>query len=401
VAIYDFACVGLYDSTSLAQGVFWQRIQIATISPISICIIWFVATIVEQTGNRIIKFLKLWFLLLFVLILIRVPGFTLALSTPAIKNIVWYQSTLVTYYESEIGIGGAVVVLSAIATYIYLFYLLYCHRRKTRSKYLTIVLVSQLVYCAGVVNDSLVASRVYQFVYVSEYAFFIIVMAMAYVLINQFIDLHATIENTNINLEKKVSERTSEIQGLNDKLRHLAELDGLTGTYNRRFFDEYIDIELKRAGNQRDYRRSKTSPVGLEMNFGLAMIDIDDFKHINDTYGHTAGDHVLQELVEVIREHMFTRDILCRYGGEEFAVILTKTDREGILPAIEKIRQGVDEHSFCFDPELPLQHVTISIGAASFDEVLSKNPLAIIKLADTRLYDAKTTGKNRVVCCGG
>jgi diguanylate cyclase (GGDEF)-like protein len=132
------------------------------------------------------------------------------------------------------------------------------------------------------------------------------------------------------------------------------------------------------------------------MNFGLAFIDIDGFKLINDTYGHPVGDYVLKQVIGIIEGHIFTRDVLCRYGGDEFALLLTKTSRDGILQAAEKIRKEIDEFEFVFD-KTQRQHVTVSIGLVNFDEVLDQDNEGILKLADDRLLKAKNCGKNTIV----
>lgn len=136
------------------------------------------------------------------------------------------------------------------------------------------------------------------------------------------------------------------------------------------------------------------------MNFGLAILDVDDFKRVNDVHGHQAGDRVLVEMVELIRRQIFTRDVLCRYGGEEFALILTKTSMEGVLLAVEKIRKEVDEHPFAVTGEAGPLRFTVSIGVASFVEAPEGRMEGLIGIADRRLLAAKASGKNRIVATG-
>jgi diguanylate cyclase (GGDEF)-like protein len=199
----------------------------------------------------------------------------------------------------------------------------------------------------------------------------------------------ATLESKN----RELDELNLELEHLNLKLRELADKDGLTGAYNRRFFNEYYEMEIARGTNQIRYKQNERS----QMNFGIAILDIDDFKKVNDTYGHITGDHVLKELVEVIKAITFSRDFICRYGGEEFAIIFTKTTKEGAIEATEKIRKAVAEHPFYFNEDNPNGHVTISIGLAVFDENYEKSRVNLLEVADERLYQAKHTGKNRVV----
>ncbi len=154
---------------------------------------------------------------------------------------------------------------------------------------------------------------------------------------------------------------------------------------------------MKRAKNYLEHRAWLVPVEENAMNFGMAFIDVDQFKQINDTYGHLAGDNVLKQVIDMIENHIFTRDVLCRYGGDEFALLLTKTSSGGILQAAEKIRKEIDEHEFVFDKTHTRQHVTVSIGLVNFEEALEEEHNGILKLADDRLLRAKNTGKNRIV----
>ncbi len=179
---------------------------------------------------------------------------------------------------------------------------------------------------------------------------------------------------------------------LNEKLKKSSEIDALTQTYNRRFLNEYLEIEVKRQLGQIKYKLN----LGDIHDFSIALIDIDDFKHINDTYGHLAGDTVLQEIASIIKESLFSRDLLCRYGGEEFIILFTKTRKKDAIYAAEKIRNLISEHEFTLKDTIT-KKVSISVGLASFDEVPNSSANEIINLADERLYRAKHNGKNMVV----
>jgi diguanylate cyclase (GGDEF)-like protein len=215
-------------------------------------------------------------------------------------------------------------------------------------------------------------------------------------LLDRFVNLHRAYEELNGSLEEKVTERTREIEELNESLKHIADHDDLTGAYNRRFFNEYFEFELKRVKNYLDYK-ARLPYQENEMNFGLAILDVDHFKEINDTYGHLVGDSVLKQIIAIIQENIFTRDVLCRYGGDEFALLLTKTSSEGIHQALEKIKKEVEEHAFVIDPEHPGRQITISAGLVNFSEVRDRDGLEALKLADDRLLRAKTSGRNRII----
>jgi diguanylate cyclase (GGDEF)-like protein len=251
----------------------------------------------------------------------------------------------VTYCEGEIGAFFSAAIGSAILAYLYLLVLLSRHYAQVRDRRSLVIIGGLLVYFAGVVNDTAVAARVYSFIYVSEYAFMVVILAMSSVLLKELVNLYQAVEEANTDLERKVRERTQEIEALSEELRRQAELDSLTGIYNRRFFSEYLDIELRRARSRMEHRDAGISGSN-DMNFGLAMIDVDHFKLVNDTFGHPAGDRVLVELVKRIRANIFSRDIFCRFGGEEFIVLFTRTSREGIVNAVEKIRKSVENDGF-------------------------------------------------------
>ncbi len=179
---------------------------------------------------------------------------------------------------------------------------------------------------------------------------------------------------------------------LGKKLKRAAEVDGLTGAYNRRFFNEYLEIEVKRILNQLQYKKGECSS-----GFGIAVIDIDDFKKVNDIYGHLAGDNVLKQVVQIIKETIFSRDIVCRYGGEEFVILFTETSDEGAVKTAEKIRKNIEKHNFYLNDDAKEGKITISIGFASFSEGCRGDVNSILEIADARLYTAKIQGKNKVI----
>jgi diguanylate cyclase (GGDEF)-like protein len=159
-------------------------------------------------------------------------------------------------------------------------------------------------------------------------------------------------------------------------LVRLSVHDGLTGLFNHSSCFRKIDAELKR------YVRYNTV-------VSLMMIDIDNFKEINDTFGHQTGDDVLASLGRIIREEAREADICCRYGGEEFAVIMPLTDASNAGALAERLRVRVAQSLF------DGRSVTVSIGVASCGEKI-RTPQELVKKADSALYGAKRSGKNRV-----
>jgi len=184
-----------------------------------------------------------------------------------------------------------------------------------------------------------------------------------------------------------------EVMQLNERLRGLATRDWLTQSYNRYFFDERLQQEIDLVNRLQDYGREPDKSIN---NFGLIMFDIDYFKLYNDNNGHVAGDELLQTMVTIVKEVLYATDVLCRYGGEEFAVICCQTTEEGVAIAAEKIRKTVEEYPFHFQEKQPGGTLTVSIGAAYFAGGDMKRD-DLIRRADANLYLAKSGGKNKVV----
>lgn len=167
---------------------------------------------------------------------------------------------------------------------------------------------------------------------------------------------------------------------LYETIQRLAIVDGLTGVYMRRHFLERVDEEVKRS----EYHK---------LNISFLMVDIDHFKICNDRYGHLVGDVVLSELAKILKEKVREIDIVCRYGGEEFAIALPETDKEGALLVAERIRTSVEEFTFRAFDETP--QLTVSIGVSSYPSD-GRDMHQLIEAADKALYTAKHTGRNKV-----
>lgn len=159
-------------------------------------------------------------------------------------------------------------------------------------------------------------------------------------------------------------------------LHDMATKDDKTGVYNTRFFTNVFELELERA------KRGK-------QKLSLAMIDIDHFKKFNDTYGHLVGDEVLYELAQNLQETIRRYDVLARFGGEEFLVLLPETSITKAKIATERMRNGLDR-----SPKLKKYGVTVSIGVTEYKE--GDTMKKMIKRADKALYSAKKNGRNRV-----
>jgi diguanylate cyclase (GGDEF)-like protein len=163
-----------------------------------------------------------------------------------------------------------------------------------------------------------------------------------------------------------------------NRVKQLAYLDGLTGIFNRRFFELRIAEEIERA------RR-------FQSGLGVVMIDIDQFKRLNDEFGHLLGDEVLRQVSSIFHQQVRKIDVVCRYGGEEFAILLSQTTPQHSLAVAEKLRRIVETWQF---PGVA-RPVTISAGAANYPEHGTTRD-ELVKAADAGLYAAKQSGRNRV-----
>jgi diguanylate cyclase (GGDEF)-like protein len=169
---------------------------------------------------------------------------------------------------------------------------------------------------------------------------------------------------------------------LRDTLKSQSIRDPLTGLFNRRFLEESLERECRRA-------------IRASRPLSVMMLDIDHFKRFNDTFGHDAGDAVLREVGAVLRSFFRGEDVACRYGGEEFALVMTDTSAEGALARASQLREQVHQLSLSFRRQA-LGPVTISVGIATLP-LHASTAEVLLRVADKALYRAKHEGRDRVV----
>ncbi len=181
-------------------------------------------------------------------------------------------------------------------------------------------------------------------------------------------------------LEKK--RQLDSLRSHYEKALNSAVVDWLTGLYNHGYFKKFLDLEIKKSIRQR-------YPISL------IMMDIDNFKKFNDSYGHPIGDVILQELAQVIRKSVREVDLVARYGGDEFAIVMPYSDREDGLKVAQRIDEAI--RTVGFSPKIPIQgnQLTVSMGVAWYPgDAVHVDEL--IHTADQKLYGAKTKGRNQI-----
>jgi diguanylate cyclase (GGDEF)-like protein len=201
-----------------------------------------------------------------------------------------------------------------------------------------------------------------------------------------FNEMMAKIRSSQLEIEQdriRLAEKNEELQQANEILAQLSITDGLTKLHNHRYFQDHLIREIKRVG------RTK-APLAL------ILLDIDDFKLLNDSHGHAAGDEVLVSLASIMTDSARESDLIARYGGEEFVVLMPNTDLAGAVHLAEKIRMAVESTRLIIGDNMKPIEITISLGVAVFDG----DRREFFGNADRALYQAKAAGKNCVIIAG-
>ncbi|MGH1357473.1 MAG: diguanylate cyclase [Burkholderiaceae bacterium] len=187
-------------------------------------------------------------------------------------------------------------------------------------------------------------------------------------------------------LEETVKARTFELQTAHDQLSRMSRIDGLTGVYNRRYFDESLQAEIERSGRSNE-------PIGI------VMIDLDHFKKLNDEHGHAAGDACLKEASRLAKQCVdHDSDMIARYGGEEFVALLVNASRDRACEFAERVRSTIEAHEVHYEDKV--LRMTASLGVYCDRASERSDEERLLKVADEALYDAKRSGRNRVHYAG-
>jgi diguanylate cyclase (GGDEF)-like protein len=195
-------------------------------------------------------------------------------------------------------------------------------------------------------------------------------------LLKELSSSHTELEKVNTDLKKN----NSALQKALQKISTMATIDELTGCHNRRFLMEFLAQEKARADR-------------TLVSFSVAIIDLDYFKRINDSYGHIAGDAVLRQVVDIIRQHVRATDCFARFGGEEFAAVYTATELEEAQQSAERLRQELSVTPIACDSFSIYTSVSIGIAEYRYAESIAD----LLRRADQALYVAKSSGRDRVI----
>jgi diguanylate cyclase (GGDEF)-like protein len=189
--------------------------------------------------------------------------------------------------------------------------------------------------------------------------------------------LHSFASYASIALERSM------YYSLVDHLKELSITDSLTGLFNKRYFEERFFEELQRSDRH-------------NLSFSLAMLDIDDFKLFNDTEGHLSGDEVLKNIANIAKESTRVIDIIARFGGEEFTIIMPQTEKDEAFFVAERIRKSTREQLSHTWRYFPKEHITVTVGIATFPSD-GRDMKNLIRNADKALYKGKREGKDKTV----
>ncbi|MBN2653330.1 MAG: diguanylate cyclase [Spirochaetales bacterium] len=402
ISLYQLFTALLYSSSIPEISIWYQRAQFSTIALINLAA-WIFFIKEEKRHFKKTDILIIVTNILFAIIPLIPGNLTLSVHRVHEKSLSFFAKPF-TIYESKPGIAiiiECIFVLTCI-TLIFVKVILITTKQKKYVKFPSIF--SLAIFIAAIINDILIALNIINSAYIVEYTLFVILLLINFNLQRKFYIVFKREKKLHHELEEKVEERSKEISELNKKLsktnaelskknnlfKRLAEKDGLTGLLNHANFQERLD-ELVNMSQRHNFTLS------------VAMIDVDDFKKINDTYGHQTGDELLKTVSSLFKISLNRKNIACddknirsydiagRYGGDEFGIILPYCDTDGIKKVFERIYSqleiiGVEGYD---------GDISISVGAVSSENFKSADGKELVRYADEALYLAKKKGKNR------
>jgi diguanylate cyclase (GGDEF)-like protein len=304
---------------------------------------------------------------------------TILIFITMVSNPVIYR-TVFDYY----------LILAAVILIYTLYVLIMAVKRKRRTAILN--LTASILFFLTLVNDAILSLDWIQGSHIATYGFFIYIFVQSLNLSRNYAQkfhesesLTNELLHLNQTLDEKIEHRTQELRETNAKLKELTLLDGLTGVNNRRFFDEKmkeLSIDAIESGTD--------SPLTL------LLIDLDEFKKYNDSYGHIMGDELIKKVAIMFKEMVGNDGYVARYGGEEFAIILPESTQEKGRQVAENLCSEIRNMAIEHRNNSSFNIVTFSIGGTSSSVHSYENPKDWMEQADKALYESKMTGKNKV-----
>lgn len=321
------------------------KIEYALIFSLPTLAILFITNLLKSSVNNFVRFYQYSFLLFVLLALIDTDLFD--------------KPSLV--FPWQIWLAPGIIV-----TLCYVTKLALDSNKEART-----LIVGLAIFSVTVFSDALVVNGVIELPRLAPLGFLFVVIGMGFSLSNRFLLSH-------VNLEHAVKERTQELQKMNAELDSMAHIDSLTNIYNRRSFEDTFNRLVSTKSNQ-------------DSSYWLALLDLDNFKAVNDSYGHNIGDLVLISLAELIKQKLDENELLGRWGGEEYILLLQQDNKKLAQIVLESIRYDVE--SLMIESDTGPIKVTVSIGVAKYQQESLNTG---VKNADKALYQAKAGGKNKI-----
>lgn len=366
-----------YSSTTVDQAFPLVQSAYGIISAVMILQLWFFYMYCEKSFRIFWCYLGTAVFSIFA-VLSFIPGdLTLSIHGAVLKNATFLDLINISIREFQPGPLFQLMLLCTFVEMIFILVIVYKYYFKRFGSILMPMPLAWAIVVMAATHDALAASGVINTIYLSEFAYTLLIISMAYRLTNDFIDAMDEVERLNISLDTIVTERTYELEEKNQELEILSITDQLTGIFNRRHGEDVLQKSLlhcERYG----------SPLSL------MIIDLDHFKSVNDTYGHDKGDQVLINVANIIRDSIRNTDEAVRWGGEEFLVIAPNTEIEVCSTLANRLRKQIGSI-----PQDSCGQITASFGVAVYHRGDTINSL--IKRADMGLYKAKRQGRNRIV----
>lgn len=391
VAAYQVSCYGLYGAQSFADGMYWQRMQFLSLNIVSISIIWFMHHLNAIRSKSFPRYMGFLFaLLLSITLFLDVDD--LFIQSHTSPRILRWGHLSMTLFEQEPGLILRIQFLGMFVALLVSLGLLFVNRRRLsigQEPLRTLFIASMLLYMGAALNDILVGEFILHSFYLLEYSYAFVLMFMTLLLMHHRLKNITQLEVLNHSLEHRVQARTHELEEANERLLSLSFTDPLTNLANRR--DMLRHFQMERVRVERSLFSSNKSLQ--KASFCIALLDLDHFKNFNDTHGHECGDHVLIEFSNRIKKTLRAQDMVGRWGGEEFLVIMPHTDGPGAVNALLKIRANLAETPIFYQNQ-PLT-ITFSAGIVEYSNPAEglDGPL---KKADDALYASKKAGRDRI-----